>query len=78
MTHEEFLSLASKAGFSLHEDHYAIRTMLAIFAAYVAEAERETIAAEFDRRAVYADGSASEGYYEPDEPAQIVRARNNT
>ena len=41
MTDEEFLQIASKAGFSLHEDHYAIRTMLAIFGAYVAEAERE-------------------------------------
>ena len=40
-------------------------------------AEREAIAKEFDRRAVYADGTNSSGWYNPDEPAQIIRARGN-
>ena len=43
------------------------------FAALVAAAERERIAAEFDRRAVYSDGTPSSGWYEPHEPAEIVR-----
>lgn len=33
----------------------------------------EEIAKEFDRRAVLADGSQSVGWYEPGEPAQVVR-----
>jgi hypothetical protein len=36
-------------------------------------AEREAIAKEFDRRACYADGTSSGGWYEPDEPAKIIR-----
>jgi len=40
-----------------------------------AAAEREAIALEFDRRAAYPDGTPSGGWYEPDEPAEIVRAR---
>jgi hypothetical protein len=42
------------------------------------KAEREACAKEFDRRAVYVDGSPSSGWYEPDEPARIIRARGNT
>jgi len=41
-------------------------------------AEREACAKEFDRRAKYADGTSSSGWYEIDEPAQIIRARRNT
>ena len=37
------------------------------------EQERERIAQEFDRRAIYIGGTPSEGFYEPTEPAQIVR-----
>lgn len=36
------------------------------------ERERENIAAEFDRRA-----APSTGFYEPHEPAEIIRARGN-
>jgi hypothetical protein len=43
------------------------------FAALVRADEREAIAKEFDRRAVQADGTLSSGWYEPDEPAQIIR-----
>jgi hypothetical protein len=39
------------------------------------QAEREACAKEFDRRAKYADGTSSSGWYEPDEPAQIIRNR---
>ena len=42
------------------------------FAALVAAAERERIAAEFDRR------NTGTGFYEPQEPAEIVRARGQT
>jgi hypothetical protein len=45
------------------------------FAALVRADEREAIAKEFDRRAVQADGTLSSGWYEPDEPAQIIRNR---
>lgn len=46
---------------------------LELFAALVAAAEREAIAAEFDRRA-----KSMTGFYEPDEPAEIIRARSKT
>lgn len=46
---------------------------LAQFAAMVAASERERVAAEFDRRAVYSDGTPASGWYEPHEPAEIVR-----
>ena len=36
-------------------------------------AERERVAQEFDRRSVLHDGSPSPGWYEPEEPAAIVR-----
>ena len=42
------------------------------------QAEREACAKEFDRRAAYVDGSPSSGWYEPEEPAQIIRARGET
>lgn len=52
---------------------------LMAFAAQVAEKaaakEREEIALEFDKRAVLRDGGPAVGWYEPDEPAEIVRAR---
>jgi len=35
--------------------------------------ERERLALEFDRRSVYADGTPSTGWYEPNEPAEIIR-----
>ena len=37
------------------------------------EQERERIAQEFDRGAVYVGGTPSEGFYEPTEVAQIIR-----
>lgn len=45
-----------------------------VFAARIAAAEQERIAQEFDRRAVYSDGTPSSGWYEPHEPAEIVRS----
>lgn len=48
---------------------------IAAFAELVASAEREKCAMEFDRRAKYTDGTSSSGWYEPDEPAQIIRNR---
>ena len=59
----------------LDEGHYGSLWMERFerFAAMVAAAERGRIAAEFDRRAVYADGTPSSGWYEPHEPAEIVR-----
>ena len=33
----------------------------------------EDAAAEFDRRATLPDGTKLEGFYEPDEPAEIIR-----
>lgn len=44
---------------------------LARFAEAVREIEREACAQEFDRRA-----KPCTGFYEPDEPAQIIRARS--
>ena len=43
------------------------------FAKLAVAAERERIALEFDRRAVCADGTPSPGWYEPKEPAEIIR-----
>lgn len=45
-------------------------------AALVAARERERVAQEFDRRAVLSDGGPAVGWYEPNEPAEIVRALN--
>lgn len=47
---------------------------LEAFAREIADAERERIAAEFDRRAALSDGGPARGWYEPEEPAQIIRA----
>lgn len=44
------------------------------FYAIAYRAGMEDAALEFDRRAVLPDGSISDGWYEPDEPAQIIRA----
>lgn len=46
-------------------------TELELFASMVAAKERERIAVEFDRRVAIIPGS---GWYEPHEPAEIVRA----
>ena len=77
MTNDELISLAREAGmldFSEPSDSDLLLGELERFASLVAAAERERIACEFDRRAVYADGTPSSGWYEPHEPAEIVRA----
>ena len=72
MTRDEIIEMAREAGMSslsLIDIGY-----LEKFAALVAAAERKRIAAEFDRRSVYSDGTPSSGWYEPHEPAEIVRS----
>lgn len=72
MTRDEVIAMATEAG--LLEPGYqhgdTVLSELERFAALVAAAEREAIAAEFDRRA-----EPGTGFYEPDEPAAIIRAR---
>lgn len=55
------------------ETHYMARKKKAVqhFAALVAARERERVAREFDRRA-----HPVWGFYDPEEPAQIIRALN--
>jgi hypothetical protein len=70
------IEMAREAGFvtlAINEDTWG--PYLERFAELVREEEREAIAKEFDLRAVYADGTSSSGWYEPDEPAQIIRNR---
>ncbi len=67
------IEMAREAGI-----HYMSIDTLKRFADLVRADEREACAKEFDRRAVYVDGSPSSGWYEPDEPARIIRARGNT
>ena len=86
MTRDGIIKLAREAGFTSSNGFSMlvvrhsngswvdISVELERFAALVAAAERERIACEFDRRAVYADGTQSSGWYEPHEPAEIVRA----
>jgi len=55
-----------------NQPHY-VKTLIEKCVKAAVFAERERIAAEFDRRAVYSDGTPSSGWYEPHEPAEIVR-----
>ena len=75
MTRDEIIHIGVESG--LPEPGYPVGERVAgeleRFAALIAAAERERIAAEFDRRAVYADGTPSSGWYEPHEPGEIVR-----
>ena len=81
MTRDEVIAMAREAGFGRNAFSQAcakhsngswvdVTEELERFAALVAAAEREAIAAEFDRRA-----EPGTGFYEPDEPAAIIRAR---
>jgi hypothetical protein len=75
MAREDITRMAREAGFvGFDGENGSLRR----FAALVRADEREACAKEFDRRAVYVDGSPSSGWYEPDEPARIIRARGNT
>lgn len=74
MTRDDIIRMAREAEIHVYPE---FEGAFERFAALVAAAEREAIAQEFDRRAVYADGTPSSGWYEPDEPAQIIRARND-
>lgn len=69
MTREEIIRVARSDGWaadvSLKWDDFFVR-----FATMVAAAEREAIAQMFDKRNV-----SSEGFYEPHEPAEIIRSR---
>lgn len=74
MEQEEIIKLAAEAGFKWPDIcETTIEQRLERFANLVAAAERELISAEFDRRSVYSDGTPSSGWYEPHEPAEIVR-----
>ena len=82
MTQDEFITLAHEAGFQTMESKgpysegkvfvqpfgWYCNEELERFAALVAAKERERIALEFDRRA-----EPESGFYEPEEPAEIVR-----
>lgn len=88
MNTQAIIAMAKEAG--ARSEHWATKLFPAVqflftpddlsrFAAQVAEKaaakEREEIALEFDKRAVLRDGGPAVGWYEPDEPAEIVRAR---
>lgn len=83
---KDVIELAREAGFGMQmallDDPFAqshaqrLYQQLAKFAALVAARERERVAQEFDRRAVLSDGGPAVGWYEPNEPAEIVRALN--
>ena len=62
--------LAREAGLVLHSDEWLMRDMLERFARLVLE----EAAKEFDRRMVLDKLGFAIGFYEPDEPAQIVRS----
>ena len=70
MTRDDIIRMARESGLPVQI------FQLERFAELVAAAEREACAKEFDRRAVYSDGTPNSGWYEPCEPAQIIRARN--
>ena len=74
MTRDGIIKLTREAGQQHSGTSLVGIQSLERFASLVAAAERERIACEFDRRAVYADGTQSSGWYEPHEPAEIVRA----
>jgi hypothetical protein len=76
MTRDDIIRMALEAGIPVRPGPQWT-AIFEQFAALVAAAERERIAQEFDRRAVYADGTPSSGWYEPDEPARIIRARSS-
>lgn len=64
---------------SIHQNIRAMKSEIERLrkdAALVAARERERVAREFDRRAVLSDGGPAVGWYEPNEPAEIVRALN--
>ena len=66
MNREDITRLAQEAGFvGMDGDHGALRR----FAALVASAEREACAKLFDER------DKDIGWYDPGEPAEIIRAR---
>ena len=73
LTDDCIVKLARQAG-EYQEDRVMTPHALYRFKVLVAAAERERIATEFDRRAMYSDGTPSSGWYEPHEPAEIVRS----
>lgn len=80
MARDEVIAMAREAGMNLTPAQFSgvledevDEFKLERFAALVAAAEREAIAAEFDRRA-----EPGTGFYEPDEPAAIIRALGAT
>lgn len=82
---KDVIELAREAGFPFNkygllqgdcDGEIEADAMFASFAALVAARERERVAQEFDRRAVLSDGGPAVGWYEPNEPAEIVRALN--
>lgn len=75
MNQNEIIAMAKEAGFDNALGGIDGQDELRHFAALVAAKEREEIAPEFDKRAVLRDGGPAVGWYEPDEPAEIVRAR---
>ena len=81
---KDVIELAREAGMNPNADKGAVNALgssvpqhwIENFAALVAARERERVAREFDRRAVLSDGGPAVGWYEPNEPAEIVRALN--
>lgn len=86
MNSDQIRKLAEEAGFHVAEDgvytplleHLDIGSFVEALVKLAVAAEREAIAAEFDKRKELSDGGPSVGWYEPDEPATIVRARGKT
>jgi len=63
---QEIIEMARQAGFDEH--HAKFDTRMEAFAKLVAAKEREACARLFDKR------DTGTGFYEPHEPAEIIRA----
>jgi len=65
----EIMEMAREAGMNVVDDKYSLLPFLEAFAALVREDEREACAKVFE------DRDNGIGFYEPHEPAEIIRAR---
>ena len=78
MKQEQVIELAKQSGFSIGQGLGQLRINgyaddLARFVYLVEQATLERVAQHFDDRGKYKDGSWSDGFYEPQEPGQIIR-----
>jgi hypothetical protein len=70
MTQDEIIEMAKQVGsFDAHRLFYFTPLRLELFAKLVAQHEREACAKLFD------DRNTGTGFYDPHEPAEIIRAR---